>query len=334
MATAELTKPATRFDIAALKFEVSQEQIEELRREYMPLAILDVNNKAEVARVHDARMVCVKLRRGIEKYAKQARDEANKFAKDVIAAERSLTDPISTIEAHLENEEGKVKREQERIAREAEETRQKMIRARLEMLSQLSFPGAQQYIVADVDLRNPADWESLLANARENRAAYDKREAERKAEAERIAEQQRVEAERLARERSELERQRQEQAAAQAKIDAENKRLADEEAARVRRQEIAKAQAEAAEKARQEAIAEQQQKEADAKAKADAEERERQRIESLRPDHEKLMAVASAIEAIVVPEVSPGAAEVRQQIVDAIRYAARDVRGFAGELSK
>ena len=332
MATAELTSPNAPFDTALLKFEVSQEQIEQLRREYMPLAIVDVNNKAEVARVHDARMVCVRLRRGVEKYGKEKRDAANKFAKDVIAAERLLTGPIAQIEAHLENEEGKVKREQERLAKEAEETRQKMIRSRLEMLSQLSYPGAQQYIAADVDLRNPQDWESLLADARAKKADYDRAETARKAEAERVAAEQKVEAERLAKEKAELDRQRQEQVAAQAKIDAEKKRLADEEAERVRGEEIARIQAEAAERGKREAEEKSRRDSEEAKAKAEAEERERQRIESLKPDHEKLLQVAEQIEAIEVPEVSFEAQAIRQQICDSLRYAANDVRGFAGEL--
>lgn len=133
-------------------------------------------------------------------------------------------------------------------------------------------------------------------------------------------------------ERAALDKQRQEQAAAQAKIDAEKKRLADEEADRVHRAAIAKAAEEAAERARLEVIAEQERVAAAEKAHAAAAEKERQRREALRPDHEKLLAVADSIEAIQVPEVSEAASEVAQQIKDALRYAARDVRGAAGKL--
>lgn len=443
MATAELTKPKAAFSIAPITFEATKEALEQLVGETSLLTVSGIDDKNGIATVREKRLEYKRLRISIEKRREELKAESLKYGQEVDGMARALTAIIQPEEKRLQHEEDIVKREQERLAKEAAEHREKMIRARLEMLSQLSYPGCQVYIVADVDLRDPKDWESLLANAREKKAAYDKQEAERKAESDRIAEQQRLEAEKLANERAEFERrqaeekqrrdavlfsmqqlleadplspmtfgeveamseeqfkaklielkarkrrrdddakaeqarldaQRKEQEAAQEKIDAENKRLADEAAERERK---------AAERARVERMSKRcdvlqgivlrefsvddieplfkeaglpktgteigdatdrefndmvsavtvavASRKLEETQRAEADERERQRLESLKPDHEKLLAVADAIQAIVVPEVSPEAEPIRQQIVDSIRYAANDVRGFAGEL--
>lgn len=189
------------FDMPAIAFEVNMAQIAELEKKYLPLVITDVNDREQVAAVHEARMNCVKLRRGVEKFGKAMRDDATKFAKDVIAAERKLTGPISKVESHLETEEAKVKAEEDRKKREAEEHRQKMIRSRLEMLSAQSFTGSRQFTAADVENLTPQQWGTTLDEARSLKAAHDEGERERKAEQDRIAEANRIESERLQRER-------------------------------------------------------------------------------------------------------------------------------------
>lgn len=403
MATAtaerETKSEVTTVTIQPITYEVTKAEIAKVVEGAMMLRVLDPNDKAGLERCHKTRMQLRGMRGVIEKGRKAYKAEVLERGRFIDSTAKELIDPIETAEAHLQEQENIVVREQERIAREAEETRQKMIRARLEMLSQLSFPGAQVYTVADVDLRDPKDWESLLWNAREAKVKYAEAEALRKLEAERIAEANRVEAERLAKERAELEaaRKQQEAAAAEAKR-VEDARLAAERAELDRQRkeqeqfdrdraaaeaklysdrvnELARyvipgehqdlptnistsefyaildrakerrasydtlqaehrkrAEIEAAERARIEAEQKAERDAAAAKAKAEADEREAKRLEALRPDHEKLLAVADAIQAIVVPEVSPEAEPIRQQIVDSIRYAANDVRGFAGEL--
>src|SRR5436190_1071756 len=71
----ELAKPQSPFS-APIKFDVSMEQIDQLKREYMPLAILDVNDKAQVEKVHVARMDVTRRISGIEKGSKPTRSAA------------------------------------------------------------------------------------------------------------------------------------------------------------------------------------------------------------------------------------------------------------------
>ncbi len=384
------------FSVPSVAFDVSMQQIAELRAEYMSLTITDVNDKEQIAAVNEARGLCKKLRVGTEKIGKAARDGFNKAAKDVITQERSLTDPISEIETHLEGELAKVKAEEVRKKREVEEKRQAVIRDRLNALAACG----KVYLADDVADLSGEDFGQLLASEQADKQARDEQAAAAKAEQERIFAQQRDEQLKLAEERRELDRQRAEaetrnkralarvqmlmqlgyigetkpdqladmapanwedllrnaqdekrrrdnkadieraeiervkaeQAAAQAKIDAENKRIADEEAERLRRAEIAKAQEEAAEQARLDAIAETERKEREAKAEAERQAAELARLESLRPDHEKLLAVETAIYLIVVPDVGPEAKAAAEQISAALRYAARDVRGICDDL--
>lgn len=89
---------------------------------------------------------------------------------------------------------------------------------------------------------------------------------------------------------------------------------------------------EAAEKAHRDAIAEQDRQVAEAKAKAEADERERQRLESLKPDHEKLLSVADAVSAITVPTVSKDAAETALAIEELLKATAEKIVAAANRL--
>lgn len=356
--TTELAKTKTPFTIAPIAFEVSMEQIAELRREYMPLVITDVNNREQVAAVHEARMVCVKLRRGVEKFAKEMRDEANKYAKSVITGERAITGPIAEIEAHLDNEAGKVQREKDRIASEAEEKQRLKLKGRCDLIVATGAIAWTHEIAAMTD----EQFAAFLSEKQADKKARDEQAAAEAAERQRVAEANRIEAERLAAERAELDRQRAEQAAAQAKIDAEHKRIADEKfKARLdavckigvpfahltggRPVELlsddefdsvcAKLRAErdaAAEQARLDAIAEQDRLAAEARAHAAAVEAENKRREALRPDHTKLLAIADQVAAITLPGVSVNAAKAATRIEELLAECVTDIREQANQL--
>lgn len=150
------------------------------------------------------------------------------------------------------------------------------------------------------------------AEAADERKAEEARLAAERAEVEKVREAQRVEAERLA------EVQRKQEAA-----EAERQRLAELEAAK----------AKAAEDAKREAEATRQREAAEAQARADAEESERQRVEALRPDHEKLLAVAKAVEEIATPEVSASAADVASEIRMLLADTAARIRAAANRLA-
>lgn len=223
------------------------------------------------------------------------------------------------------------------------ETRNKRGVARLETLAQLGHP--RTYTIDQLADMEAEDWKQLNESAMEAKSLRD---------------------EALREEQARLDQQRKEQEAAQAKIDAENKRLRIERGSNRAKTLMAiglkhwdlfvpaaeelcdltlaefedlktklqKVKADEDEKARLDEIARQEQAAADAKAKAEAEATEAARLEALKPDHEKLAALADQVLAIKVPEVSDEAQAIAQQIADVLRHCANDIRGFAGELLK
>jgi hypothetical protein len=131
-----------------------------------------------------------------------------------------------------------------------------------------------------------------------------------------------------------------EQRAAQERIDAERrvveaerKRLADAEAARQRAAEIEQARIEAAERAKRETEARIAREALEAKQREEAAEATRKRAEALRPDREKLLAVADAVLAVQVPQVSPEASRAAAKVADVLASAVGQIRAIAGALA-
>lgn len=238
-----------------------------------------------------------------------AAEQADKKARDEQAAadeaERQRVAEANRVEGErLAKEKAELDRQ-----RTESESRNKRMGARIAMLGNL---GHVHEMTADelADMA-PDHWEDVLSSAR-------------------LAKQERDDA--AAAERAEIERVKTEQAAAQAKIDAEHKRIADAEAERVRRAEIEKLHAEAAEKARLDAIAEQERKEREAKAAAEAAAAKLAQLEALRPDHEKLLAIAATVEAIKLPPVSVSAAAAASGIEKLLAECASRIRYVANGL--
>lgn len=340
--------------VKQIDLTVAEDAITALADEYMGLVVNGIDDKRGLAVVHEARMVVKRKRIAIEKQRKSLNEDALAWQRTVNAEAKRLTELLAPIESHLEEQESIVEREKARLQQVAEEQRQAIIRERLKLLFDLDAV----MLAEDVARLSASEFAALLGAKTAEKKVRDEQAALAEAERRRIAEQQRVEAGRLAQEKMELDRQRKEQEAAaaaakkieddrlaaermeldrirreqaeaQAKIDAERKRIADEEAARQRAIELEAAKAKAAEQARQQAIEEQQRAAAEAKAKAEAEELEQKRIEALRPDHEKLMAVADAVTAIAVPPVSVNAAKAASRVEEAILDCAAHVRNIA-----
>lgn len=334
-----------------VSFPVADQAIAEMRERYMPLKIVGVNDRAGYALVREARLEVKGTRCAVENRRKELKADALEWGRKVDAEAKRLTSLLEPIELHLEQQEKAHDAEKARIKREAEEAAQRKLQARVTAMQQCratvdlralsEMPDAefdaalQAALQADQRRRDQEEAERI----ERERVEAERREAERLAEEERrkdeetrlaaaraemerqrhmqaereaalaaerkrfeaeAREKQRIEDERLAAERAELERQRKEQAAAQAKIDAENRRIADER--------IAKERAEQAERNR---IAEAERKAAEAA-----------RMEALRPDREKLLAVAAAIRAIAIPEVSPDGQWLRNLVVQAVERSA------------
>lgn len=322
---AKLSEP---LQLAPITFEVQLEMIDELAREYMPLAIMDVNNKEEVERVHAARMKCVKLRTGIDKKRKELNDPMVVRTRTVNSAAKTLTDALAPIEAHLTNEEGKVQREKERIEREAEEKRRAMIRSRLELMA----AAGRVCVETDISYLSEDEFQSDLAKAVEAKRVQDEMIAAAAAEQDRINAENRAESARIAAEKADMERQRKEIADAQAKIDAANKAIADAEAAAARAAELEQAKRDAAEQARLDAIAEQERKAVEAKARAEADEVERKRQEELRPDREKIALFADTVAKLEGPKLSAKSKAIASEIAQIMLTASQQIRTAGSKL--
>lgn len=264
--------------------------------------IVEITNPAGREECHAARMRLKTTRVEIQKAGKEARDDANAFAKAVIAKEKELVDVIAPEESRLQalQDEWDAAREAERQAKiRAEAERVEAIQRRIAELRGAVAEAAGRSSAAihelmgeveSVDVRSgefaefvaqagAAQDETLQRLGEMLAAAAEREEAEAREKAEREAEAQRLAAERaeLERLRAEAEARRQAEerdaaerrAAAEAELRAEREKLAAERAA------AEKAAAE--ERARLAAIAAEQEAERkrlqaieDAKAKAEA----------------------------------------------------------------
>lgn len=349
-----LVEQESGFTIQPITYPVIAEHIQELAQRYMPLAVQGVSDKKGLEVVHAARMEMRNLRVSIEKRRKELKADSLEYGKKVDEAAKALTKLIEPIESHLEKEEAIVEREKERLRREEEVKRQAKLQQRLD---QLTAVGAMRH-PSVVEILTDEEFADTLENctrefeekqAREAAEAEQRRQEQERLELERaelarikakqeeeLAEARRQEEERLSAEREALEIERRKQAEEQARVDAERarldaekQRLADEEAERQRQIELEKAKAEAAERAKREAEERARTEAEEAQRRAAAAEAERKRLESLRPDHEKLLAFAEQLAAIEVPHVSTAALEVagevkmlRDNVVARIRAAA------------
>lgn len=315
------------------KFSVQDAAIAEMAEQYLPLKINGIEDNAGYERVHKAKMIVVKARTATEKVRKTLKADALEFGRKVDAEAKRITSLLEPIETHLASEEKRIDDEVERIKNAAK------LRAEAEEKARKDAEEAAR--VAAIAVEN-ARLAAERAELDKQRAAM---EADRKRqEAEAKARQEAEQAElRRQRELLEAERRKQEEAhaveaarlkAESDRIDAAN-RAAEMEAARLRKvgqdridadRRFAEAQARV--KAKIEAD-----KAEEIRRKQEAE-AARLLAEKLRPDQEKLLAVASIIAGIDVPEVeSQEARTIAAIITEIINTAAADVRRYAMSLS-
>lgn len=289
----------TAFSIEPISYPVIAEKIGELAAEYMPLKINSMEDAKGLKVVHDARMVVKNLRVSVDKRRKELKAASLEYGRQVDSAAKSLTDLLEPIESHLQAEEDAVNNERERIKREAEEAKRLKLQKRLDDILAYGVVFKPDWAEAMTD----EQWADELKNAKtqfEIRKAAEEEEAKR----------QKAEAERLAAERAELDRQRKEQEAERAKLDAERRAIELENA---KREAAEKARIETEQRIAREAVAKQAAEDARIareKADADAKEAARLKAESERPYREKLLSVADAVSKIEAPD-GPKSAAVR-----------------------
>lgn len=335
----------------AITFSVDETAIAKVRDQFMSLKINGVKDTKGYEAVHAARMQMVRFRTTVEKQRKDYKAAALEYGRSVDGAAKRIASQLEPIEKHLADQEDAYEAEKERIKREAEEAKQRAVQARLDKLSAVGANinalvvgalGEPEF--AELLAEKTAAWE--FQKEQEARAAEEKRQQEaaeaeaRRLEGERLAqerkaleERQRVENERiaaenerLAAERRKLDEQREAAEAESRRLEAERNRLAEEEAARVRAAEVERQKAEAAERSRLETEARLQREAEEKRQQEAAAEQERVRLEALRPDRDKLSAVADAVLALELPTVSSQAARARAQVQSLLRDCAESIR--------
>lgn len=319
---------------ALQKFNLADAAIMKLSDQYMVLKTNGLKDTKAYAAVHEARMDIKGRRVDVQKKGKELREDAIAFQKAVIAEEKRLIGLLQPIEDHLEAEENKVNDEKARIKREAEEKEAARIQARVNVLfdygckfngvdysmNGLSMSQSRVKEAPDEDFQSFCLKIQAMIDAENDRKAAE--EQKRKEEAERLAkvaaeqemERQRLaaiakaQAEQEAKIKAEQEAERKKIAAEQEAIERQKREIQAqkdrEEAEKKRKAELEAAAKAAAEKARIEE-AERIKREATEKAEKDRLAKiEAERQEALRPDKEKLLAFADAIETVKCPEVS------------------------------
>ena len=319
---------------ALQKFNIADTAIMELSDRYMVLKTNGLDDRKAFDAVHEARMDVKGRRVEVEKTRKELKEEALKYGRAVDAEAKRITALLAPIEDHLQAEEDKVTNERARIKKEVEEKEAARIQARVNVLFDYGckFNGLEYsmngFAISQAQVKEFTDNDFFtfcnklqeMIDADNARKAEEEKKRQEEAErlakiaAEQEAERQRLAA--IAKEQAEREAKiKAEKEAAEAKIRAEQEAIERqkreiqaqkerEEAERKRKAELEAAEKAAAEKARIEE-AERIKREAEEKAEKDRLAKiEAERQEALRPDKEKLLAYADAIETVKCPEVS------------------------------
>lgn len=330
--------PVEQRAVLALNSTETEKHLRELATKHADITV--IKNKAGRDQAHGAAMELKNARVLIEKTSKEARDDATKFSKAVIAEEKRLVAIIEQEEDRLFKVRDEWDAEQERVRQEkvlAEQ--QRVARINNSVASIAAIPATLTYAKSDVISAAIAELESLsiveeFYEEFTDKAIWTRGEAlqamttlhgaavEREAEAQRVAEEQvRIAEEnaRLAAERAELERQRQELEEAKARAAAEAalaaQKAADEASAKAKREA---AERELFMKQQQDAF-EAEKREAEAKLKAEQDKLAAERAEIARQNAERIAKEAAEQAAKELAERN--AALAKQEEAKALRLA-------------
>ena len=326
-------------ETAVIAYPVADGQIAEWRERYMPLQIVDVNDAEQVAAVAEGLTALVGPRRQVEKTRKRLKAASLDYGRRVDAEAKRITAGIVEIEAHLEAEYLKVTREKERLAAELKETVRQATVDRLVKLHAVGLnPPFDDVAAMTTDEFEAVLAEATAAHAEAARVAEGKRAAKQAADEEtrRAAEattarlkveREAFEAEQVKRQaeidaqRAELQRIRDEQAESQAKLEADRRAVYEAHAALEQQR-----RGEASERARA--------------AQADdalvAQVIAKELAAKLRPDAEKIRAVAAELDAITfeLSSDSPEAIEADFRLKALLTICASDIRELAATLGE
>jgi chromosome segregation ATPase len=301
MATATEETAIATSKFPAVVYDITAERIAELRE------LEKTHDPAASTKAYDEackfRQTCVKTRTGMDNKRKELKADSLAWGRLVDSTYKSWETPLLEIESAID---AKIKAvdEAKAAARRAKEAAE---RAKIE---------------AEVEAKRQAEQAIKDAAAAEAKRLADEEAARVKAENDRIAAANKAEADRLAKIAAE-------QAAEQKKIDDAK---AEVEAAK-RRQEQAEREAAIKLQAEKDTAARIERERVAAEERKAAQERaaaaEKARVESLRPDVEKIKALADDIDGIGFPEVENDKAKAfLTELHDALEALAERCRGF------
>ncbi len=336
-------------------FSPSDAAIAKMAEQYMGLTIHGIDDKKGFDIVHKARMNVKNHRVAVEKKRKELKADALEYGRKVDAEAKRLTLLLEPIETHLAAEEQAITDEKARIQREKEEAAQRVLDERVAALQAVGVTPSVGLVRAWSDEQYAEQLATATRIFEEEKAKAEAEAEERRKKEAEEAEARRKEEERLAAERAELERLRAEMEAQRLKEEEERRKEREAMEAELRKQEALRLEREAAEQTklraerakleeeRRKLEMEQREREAAERSKQETEERlrreaeekarkeaeeaaERARLEELRPDQEKLEALAKAVTNVPIPSFSPTQAHLRTKIVDILVGAASEIR--------
>lgn len=260
------------------KFSITDAAIAILASSYMPMKVKGLDDKEGLVKVHEGRMIVKAKRIEVEKKRKELKESSLSFGRAVDGEAKRITALLLPIETHLENEEGIIEKEKERLALEAAQKRQAKLQERANKLK------VYECTIDAVTLSTLPDdvFEKTLANTEHDYNVKQQKLKESVEAASKLAiitEQKLKAIEKVAaaqeQERIRLETIAKQQADNEARIRIEAKKIEDERLAKETRIAIEK------EKKEQEAY-----------------------NERLKPDYEKLSDLANAIACVEMPTVT------------------------------
>lgn len=303
-------------EVSLKKFSPTDLAIEEMQKQYLPLKINGIDDRAGYLAVREARLKVKAARIEVEKTRKELKEDALKYGRMVDGEAKRITAMLTPIEDHLEAQEKAVDDERERIKLEKERQEKEKLNTRIQTLVSLGIDAMKIDVHALTILSDEAfgkEVERAKAIAAERAKKQEEEQLAKTLEAERIArinaeqEQERARLAQVEREQQEIAaRIKADQDAANAKLKADQEALAAKERAF---EELKRKEAEDKRKAEELEVAKKKAaEEALAQEAWEKEERERElkRIASLRPDHDKLAGYAARIRELAtnLPDVS------------------------------
>ena len=327
-----ITQTEGYIEQALKKYSVTDAGIAKLKAEYMPLKIKAIDDAVGYKLVRAARMEVKALRIDVEKTRKGLKEESLIFGRAVDGEAKRITALLEPIEDYLHTQEKTVNEEKQRIKDEEANKERERIQARIKKLYDMGvvFDGfgyvykgkeGENIEVSGEQIKDMPDEEyqnlisTVLDIQRKDAEAQMEIDRQRKEEEDRLAKikkEQEAEAKRLKEKedaiKAEQDKKDSELKAEREAIEAEKrlieKEKEDKQTEEERVAEMNKALKEAEDKAK---------KEADEKAEQEATEKaEKERIakieaelaEKLKPDNEKLLALARDIRLLKMPELS------------------------------